>query len=48
MPRKKTGELAKVANPQLTWYQDQPGVFDMLIGQVSASAQAVLPSTLKA
>ncbi|WP_313611732.1 signal peptide peptidase SppA [Pantoea piersonii] len=45
---KKAGELAKVAKPQLTWYQDQPGMFDMLINQVSASAQAVLPTTLKA
>ncbi|MEZ3498837.1 signal peptide peptidase SppA [Pantoea sp. KPR_PJ] len=45
---KKAGELAKVAHPELTWYQDQPGVFDMLLGQVSASAQALLPSALKA
>lgn len=45
---KKAGELAKVAKPQLAWYQDQPGMFDMLLNQVSASAQAVLPTTLKA
>ena len=44
---KKAGELAKVAQPQLSWYQDQPGMFDMLLSQVSASAQAVLPSALK-
>ncbi len=45
---KKAGELAKVTKPQLAWYQDQPGMFDMLLNQVSASAQAVLPTTLKA
>ncbi|MBA2814493.1 signal peptide peptidase SppA [Candidatus Pantoea persica] len=44
---KKAGELAKVANPQLTWYQDQPSMFDMLLSQVNASAQAVLPNLLK-
>jgi len=44
---KKAGELAKVATPQLTWYQDQPGMFDMLLNQVSASAQSVLPNALK-
>ncbi|HAB73239.1 MAG TPA: signal peptide peptidase SppA, partial [Pantoea sp.] len=45
---KKAGELAKIAKPQLSWYQDQPGMFDMLLSQVTASAQAVLPTTLKA
>lgn len=44
---KKAGELAKVSNPQLAWYQDEPGVMDMLLNQVSASLHASLPDTLK-
>lgn len=44
---KKATELAKVNAPQLVWYQTQPGFFDVLIGEFSASAQALLPSALK-
>ena len=45
---KKATELAKVATPQLSWYQDEPGFLDMMLNQVSASVNAVLPETLKA
>ncbi|WP_312241633.1 signal peptide peptidase SppA [Pantoea sp.] len=45
---KKASELAKVATPQLSWYQDEPGFLDMMLSQVSASVNAVLPETLKA
>ncbi|MFH8134691.1 signal peptide peptidase SppA [Pantoea osteomyelitidis] len=45
---KKATELAKVAAPQLSWYQDEPGFLDMMLNQVSASVNAVLPETLKA
>lgn len=45
---KKAGELAKVSNPQLSWYQDDPSFLDMMLSQMNASVQAVLPDTLKA
>ncbi|MEN4607886.1 signal peptide peptidase SppA [Pantoea agglomerans] len=45
---KKAGELAKVSNPQLSWYQDAPSFLDMMLSQMNASVQAVLPVTLKA
>jgi len=45
---KKAGELANVTDPQLRWYQDDPGVLDMLLSQMNASVQAVLPDSLKA
>ncbi|MBK4783232.1 MAG: signal peptide peptidase SppA [Pantoea sp. Pent] len=43
----KAAELAKVAKPELSWYQDDPGMFDLLLNQMNASAQAVLPAALK-
>ncbi|NIF21896.1 signal peptide peptidase SppA [Candidatus Pantoea multigeneris] len=45
---KKAAELAKVAQPQLKWYQDEPGLVDLLLGQMDASVRAVVPDTLKA
>ncbi|MEN4693090.1 signal peptide peptidase SppA [Pantoea agglomerans] len=45
---KKAGDLAKVSNPQLSWYQDDPSFLDMMLSQMNASVQAVLPDTLKA
>lgn len=43
----KAAELAKVAKPELSWYQDDPGMIDLLLNQMNASAQAVLPTALK-
>ncbi|XXN65181.1 signal peptide peptidase SppA [Enterobacter ludwigii] len=43
----KAAELAKVAKPELSWYQDDPGMIDLLLNQLNASAQAVLPAALK-
>ncbi|KJV49508.1 protease 4 [Pantoea sp. BL1] len=43
----KAAELAKVARPQLSWYQDDPGMIDLLLNQMNASAQAMLPAALK-
>ncbi|WP_337012754.1 signal peptide peptidase SppA [Pantoea sp. AS142] len=45
---KKAGELAKVSKPQLSWYQDDPSFLDMMLSQMNASVQAILPDTLKA
>ncbi|CAH6268550.1 signal peptide peptidase SppA [Pantoea agglomerans] len=45
---KKADELAKVSKPQLSWYQDDPSFLDMMLSQMNASVQAVLPDTLKA
>lgn len=45
---KKAGELAKVSKPMLSWYQDDPSFLDMMLSQMNASVQAVLPDTLKA
>lgn len=45
---KKAGELAKVSKPVLSWYQDDPSFLDMMLSQMNASVQAVLPDTLKA
>ena len=43
----KAAELAKIATPQLSWYQDEPGMVDLLLNQMNASAQALLPAALK-
>jgi len=43
----KAAELAKVAKPELSWYQDDPGMLDLLLNQMNASVQAVLPAALK-
>lgn len=43
----KAAELAKIAKPELSWYQDDPGMIDLLLNQMNASAQAVLPAALK-
>ncbi|SNY56109.1 signal peptide peptidase SppA [Pantoea sp. GL120224-02] len=43
----KAAELAKVAKPQLSWYQDDPSMIDLLLNQMNASAQAMLPAALK-
>jgi len=43
----KAAELAKVAKPELSWYQDDPGMIDLLLNQMNASVQAVLPAALK-
>ncbi|QKJ87329.1 protease IV [Paramixta manurensis] len=44
----KAAELAKVKNYQLSWYQDDPSFFDLVLGQMDASVRATLPETLKA
>ena len=43
----KAAELAKVAKPELSWYQDDPGMIDLLLNQMNASVQAILPAALK-
>ena len=43
----KAASLASVKQPALNWYQDEPGMFDLLLNQMNASAQAVLPDALK-
>lgn len=43
----KAAALAKVDKPQLSWYQDDPGMIDLLLNQMNASAQALLPAALK-
>jgi len=44
----KAAELAKIQQPQLNWYQDEPSMIDVLFSQVDASAQAALPAALRA
>jgi len=44
----KAAELAKIKQPQLNWYQDEPSMVDVLFSQVDASAQAALPAALRA
>ncbi|MBP2197947.1 signal peptide peptidase SppA [Pantoea cypripedii] len=44
---KKAAELAKITTPQLSWYQDDPGMLDLLLNQMSASASAIMPQALK-
>ena len=44
----KAAELAKLKQPQLSWYQNDPSLIDVLFSQVDASAHAALPETLKA
>lgn len=43
----KAAELAKITKPQLSWYQDDPGMLDLLLNQMSASASAIMPEALK-
>ncbi|MBC0853256.1 signal peptide peptidase SppA [Pantoea stewartii] len=45
---KKAAELAKVSQPELDWYQEDPGFLDVMLNQMNASVQAVLPDTMKA
>lgn len=42
----KAAELAKVKQPQLDWYQEEPGLLNTLFSQMDVSAS--LPSSLKA
>ncbi|QGY29428.1 signal peptide peptidase SppA [Pantoea cypripedii] len=44
---KKAAELAKITTPQLSWYQDDPGMLDLLLNQMSASISVVMPQALK-
>ncbi|MEJ5178783.1 signal peptide peptidase SppA [Erwinia sp. MYb416] len=44
----KAAELAKLTQPQLSWYQNDPSLIEVLFSQVDASAHAALPETLKA
>ncbi|CAO96611.1 signal peptide peptidase SppA [Erwinia tasmaniensis] len=44
----KAAELAKLSKPQLSWYQDDPSLLDMLFNQMQVSVHAALPATLKA
>lgn len=44
----KAAELAKVSQPQLDWYQEDPGFIDLMLNQMNASVQAVLPDPIKA
>jgi len=43
----KAAALAKISQPELSWYQEEPGMLDLLLNQMNASAQAVLPAALK-
>ncbi|WP_067701371.1 signal peptide peptidase SppA [Erwinia sp. ErVv1] len=43
----KAAELAKLKQPQLNWYQDDPGMLDMLFSQMDVSIRAALPDVLK-
>ncbi|MFU9136088.1 signal peptide peptidase SppA [Erwinia tasmaniensis] len=43
----KAAELAKLQQPQLNWYQDDPGMLDMLFSQMDVSIRAALPDVLK-
>ncbi|WP_455820451.1 signal peptide peptidase SppA [Pseudomonas cerasi] len=44
----KAAELAKLKQPQLSWYQNDPSLIEVLFSQIDASAHAALPETLKA
>ncbi|EXU73827.1 signal peptide peptidase SppA [Erwinia mallotivora] len=44
----KAAELARLPKWQLSWYQDEPGFFDLLLSQMNVSVQAVLPTAFKA
>ncbi|AXF75721.1 signal peptide peptidase SppA [Erwinia tracheiphila] len=44
----KAAALAKLQNWQLSWYQDEPGFFDLLFNQMNISVQSALPGALKA
>lgn len=43
----KAKALAKLDNAKLEWYQDSPGVLDMVLGQMDASVRTALPEALK-
>lgn len=43
----KAKALAKLDNAKLEWYQDSPGVLDMVLGQMDASVRTALPDALK-
>lgn len=44
----KAAALAKLSQPQLSWYQDEPGLVDMMLNQVDASVRATLPAAVQA
>ncbi|SFN46705.1 protease-4 [Izhakiella capsodis] len=44
---RKAAELAKINQPELQWYQDQPSFADLVFGQMNAQIRAVLPETLQ-
>lgn len=44
---KKAAELAKLPQPHLTWFQDDPGFLDQLLNQFDNSAHASVSASLK-
>ncbi|WP_315710858.1 signal peptide peptidase SppA [Brenneria uluponensis] len=45
---KKAAELAKLNHYQLSWFMEQPSLFDVMFNQVRGSVYAMLPSALQA
>ncbi|AKA37145.1 signal peptide peptidase SppA [Yersinia ruckeri] len=45
---KKAAELAKLKTYQINWFVDQPNFADLILGQMTASVHAMLPSVLQA
>ncbi len=45
---KKAAELANLKTHTLNWYVEQPGFSDMLLAQLTASAQALFPAATQA
>lgn len=43
----KAAELAKLKQWHLAWYQDQPGMLDIVFSNLSGSAHAMLPAALQ-
>lgn len=44
----KAAELAKLKDAHLSWSQDEPTLFDALLGQMDVSVRAALPEAIKA
>ena len=45
---KKVAELAQLKTWQLNWFVDDPSLSDLILGQMSASVQAMLPAAIQA
>ncbi|MEC5341617.1 signal peptide peptidase SppA [Brenneria populi] len=44
---KKAAELAKLGQYQLSWFEEQPGMFDAVLSQINASVYAWLPTAVQ-